>query len=324
MKKTKCVKCMQKKGKRSCKQHNNEFLCPLCCAEFRDIACEGCSYYEEAKKYIATKSEKPEVKHFYAEINEEVENTVDQALAQVERGAIEKGEAIILELKKKHPRNHTVFYGLGVVHALKGQYDEGIKYFDKAIDIFPYFMEAYFNKAVACQKKLDIGNMIRAYQKVIAVGDPNDKCVQQAKSFLFDLEQQIFNDEGVNLEAYLKSMDKFEKAVSYMNNQEWEKAIFYFKECLAITKKHHQSYGNMGICHAKLGRKEDALVAFDKALDIDPNYELAMVNRLMTESLKDGEKLESGRVSSVEYLKEYPMKKRSYIQSVVQQLKKSI
>jgi len=316
-----CVICKKSRGKRVCRLNNNESICPRCCALIRDQGCEGCPYHEFSKRYQATKYIKSGDKHFIIEMNEEVEKTVDHALKLIEKGSFEKGEAMITELMKDHPRNHLVQYASGVLYAFKEQYDEAIEYFDRAIIIFPYFMEAYFNKAVTYQKKLDVGNMIKAYQKVIEIGDPKDAQVKQAKGFLFDLEKQTLKNEGINLETYLKCMAKFEKAFSYLNKQNPEKAIFYFKECIAINKKHPQSYGNMGICYAKLGQKEQALWAFDKALEIDPNYELAIVNRAITESLKDNEKFKVDKIESIEYYKEYPIKKRSYIQSVIEKIK---
>ncbi len=319
--KKECLICKKSRGKRVCKLNNNKLICPICCASIRNQECEGCPYYKFSEKYHAIKYRKSGAKHFIVEINEEVEKSVNHALKLIEKRSLKEGEAIIKDLIKDHPGNHLVQYAMGILYALKEQYDEAIKYFDKAADIFPYFIEAYFNKAVAYQKKLDLKNMILAYQKVIEIGDPKDEQVKRARDFLFDLEQQILKDEGINLESNLKAMDYFEKAFSYMNNQDWEKAILYFKECVAIIKKHPQSYGNMGICYSKLGKKEQALKEFDRALEIDPNYELALVNRTITESLKDGEKLEAGKVEAVEYYKEYPLKKRSYIQSAIEKIK---
>ena len=318
-----CLICKKSRGKRVCRLNNNELICPRCCALIRDQGCEGCPYYKFSKRYQAAKHLKSGDKHFIIEMNEEVEKSVDHALRLIEKGSFEKGEAMITELMKDHPRNHLVQFARGVLYAVKEQHDKAIEYFDRAIIIFPYFMEAYFNKAVAYQKKLDVGNMIKAYQKVIEIGDPKDAQVKQAKGFLLDLEKQTLKDEGINLETYLKSIEKFEKALSYMNKQNLEKAIFYFKECIAINKKHPQSYGNMGICYAKLGQKEQALWAFDKALEIDPNYELAIVNRAIVESLKDNEKFKVDKIESIEYYKDYPMKKRSYIQSVIEKIKLS-
>lgn len=303
--------CTHRKGRRICKLHNNEIVCSLCCAESRNSGCEGCPHYVMAKQYVASKAKEGKPKHFIAEIKPEVERTVNKALKLVEKGEIEKGESIISELKKDHPRNHTIYYGLGVVHALKGEHDEAIEYFDKAIDIFPYFLEAHFNKGVAYQKKFDIGNMIKAFKEVVTIGDPKDSHVQQAQDFIEKMEQYVKETDDIDLETYLECQEKFNEAYSYMEKGEWKKALDGFKAVLSKTKKHPQSYGNMGICYACLGQREQALAAFDKALEIDPSYEPALTNRAAVESLKEGEKLEQAIFESVDYYKDSYLKKKS-------------
>lgn len=310
MKKMKCIICTQRKGKRVCRLRNNEIICSLCCAESRNSDCEGCLHYAEVKQYNASKTKEHESKHFIAEINEEVENSVDQALALVEKGNIKKGEAIISGLMNTYPRNHTVYYGLGVVNAFKEQYDEAIKYFDKAIDIFPYFIEAHFNKGVTYQKKLDVGNMIRTFRKVVAIGSPKDNIVKQAKKFIEEMGQSVKKTDGIDLETYIEAEEKFNEAFSYMEKNEWEKAILGFKACLVKNKRHPQSYGNMGICYGQIGQKEKALAAFDRALEIDPSYGPALINRMAVESLKEGEKLEQANFQSVEYYKDCYLKNK--------------
>ncbi|MDI6732617.1 MAG: tetratricopeptide repeat protein [Planctomycetota bacterium] len=254
--------------------------------------------------------------HFIAEINEEVENTVDQALELAEKGEIEKGASMLSSLRNDHPRNHLIYYGLGVVCALREQLDEAIEYFDKAIDIFPYFMEAHFNKAVAYKEKLDIANTIAAFKKVILIGDPEDKFVKQAQSFIEAMERRVRETAGIDLEIYLEAGRKFNEASVCMKKQEWQKAIDKFQECLAKNKNNVQSHGNIGLCYAYLGQKEKALDFLNKALEIDPSYEPAVINRLAVESLKDGEKLKQKEFESVEYYRDYPLRKKSLLQSI--------
>ena len=88
MKNKKCVVCGKNKARRTCELHNNKMVCSLCCAQIRNSDCEGCQYFKTAKQYHSSKTKKSRVKHFVAEINEEVENAVDQALALVEKGDI--------------------------------------------------------------------------------------------------------------------------------------------------------------------------------------------------------------------------------------------
>ena len=87
-----------------------------------------------------------------------------------------------------------------------------------------------------------------------------------------------------------------------------------------MNKKHPQSYGNLGLCYAQLGQKEDAITAFDKAIEIDPNYEPAIVNKAMVESLKDGEKLSQETFKSIDYYKDYSLKKKSFTREMLSEL----
>ena len=215
-----------------------------------------------------------------------------------------------------------VNYGIGVVNAFKGQYDDAIKWFTRATDIFPHFIEAHFNKAVAYKNKLDIRNAAESFKEVVAIGDPHDEMVQTANSFIGELEQLIMVTYNITLKHYFLAHEKFDIAFSYMEKKEWQKAIRRFRECIIINKKHPQSYGNLGLCYAQLGRKADALAALDKALEIDPKYELATVNRAIIESLHEGESLQHERFApmSVDYYKDYSAKKKSFIQSMYDQL----
>jgi tetratricopeptide (TPR) repeat protein len=309
MKKTICTLCAKNKARRKCKIQQDKLICPSCCAELRNSDCEDCRYFTTAKQYQISKNQNVKKKHFILEINEEVENAVNDALALVERGDIGKGEEILRELQTQYPRNHMVNYGIGAANALKGQYDDAIKYFTRATDIFPYFIEAHFNKAVAYKGNLDIKNAVRSFKEVIAIGNPHDDMVQKANSFVAELEQQIMATNNITLEQYFQAQEKFEIAFSNMEKKEWQKAIRGFEECLMINRRHPQSYGNIGLCYAQLGRKSEALAALDKAIEIDPKYEPAIVNRAVIESLDEGEKLEQEGFMSIDYYKDYSIKK---------------
>ncbi len=284
-------------------------ICSYCCAQIRNPDCEGCNYYEQSRAYQLTKIN-PAGPKFFAEIDEQVEGAVDEALALVEAGDMQGAHKEMLRLKRDHPKNHMVHYGLGVAHAFKEELDEAIRCFDEAIKIFPYFLEAHFNKAIAYKKKFDIGNMVKTFREVIAMGRHDDEKVLEAKTFLRNLEKQCLHTDGINLDTYLEGMEIFEQAFDCMRNREWEKAIDGFKRCLSKNKKHTQSYGNLGICYAQLGKRKDALEAFDKALEIDPDYEPAINNRILVEALSEGEELESMQMNEEDYYKELYFRKK--------------
>jgi tetratricopeptide (TPR) repeat protein len=84
------------------------------------------------------------------------------------------------------------------------------------------------------------------------------------------MANQIYKENGLSLDVYLKCDDMFEDAYASMQNGEYEKALMGFQAVVAINSKNPQSYGNMGICYAQLGKKAEAFAAFDKALELDP------------------------------------------------------
>lgn len=312
MKNGKCPICEKRKGKRSCPRQDGLLICGPCCAENRDEAsCAGCGHYAQAQAYHASRSTRrgPPDGHYIIEISPEVEEAVNKALELAEKGKTDEARRVLDELRQEHPRNHMVCYAVGTVYAVEGKHMEAIDWFDKAIGIFPYFLEAHFNRAVAYQKQLDVGNAIRAYRKVIEIGDPKEPCVRQAQSFVDDFSKTIRRSDGVDLDTYLDSKDEFDRAYALMEAGEWKQALKGFQAAAAKTDHNAPTHGNIGICLAQLGRKAEALAAFDRALEIDPGYEPAMMNRAGVEQMTEG-RPQQAKFARVDYGKEKAMKKR--------------
>jgi tetratricopeptide (TPR) repeat protein len=288
-------------------------VCPICCAQIRNSSCGSCSYYKTAEKYAQDRYRNSGGKSFTIVLDEKVDKAVDEALALIERKKLKKAEKQLTELLLQYPSYHMVQYGMGALYAFKGQAEEAISHFKKAVDIFPYFTEAYYNLGVAYKNKLDISNMVKCFDKAIRMSDPKSIIYQQAKSLLDVVENLVRKSHGTDMETYGKAQEQFQLGVKLMERSEWEKAIHTFVAAERILNAIPQVYGNLGICYAQLGRKSDALAAFDKALELDPQYEPAMVNKAMTETLVEGEKLDN-KVKSIEYYKDFPMQNRSYVQ----------
>lgn len=315
MKKQKCTICKKTKGKRLCIIKGNTFICPRCCAETRGNFCSSCSYFVEAEKYSFEKHKKSGFKHFTAMIDPEVDKKIDYALACVEKGNIHKGECLIKIEMQKHPNLHIVQYGMGTVMAMTGDYAESIKYFDKAIEIFPYFTEAWFNKANSQKNLFDVGPALYSFQKVIEFGDPNDSFVKSAKDIVKGMEDSIYKDTGLSLESYIHAMAEFNKAFLEMQKRNYENAIVGFKSVANINPINAQTYGNLALCYAFQGKKQKALEYLDKSLSIDPKYQPAIDNKRVISLLKDGEKLPDDCVKTVEYYKEMAENKQDAQQS---------
>jgi tetratricopeptide (TPR) repeat protein len=168
---------------------------------------------------------------------------------------------------------------------------------------------------------MDVKNLVKAFRKVLEIGNAGNYYVLESTGFLRGFEQMVSKHHGTTMEAFFEGIDEFEKGLARMEEQAWEDSISHFEKSASINANHPQSYGNMGICYARLGRKAQALEAFDNALRLDRNYEPALFNKALVESVEEGEPLPEGKVTSVDYAKDFRMENKSYLQSVLDELK---
>ena len=317
MAKEKCQLCGQNRAKRTCKIKNALQICPVCCAKLRSDGCMGCTYYDASVRYHSEKSEKPiRERPFIAQIIPEIDEECDRILSLVESGHLLTGEKQMRELLRKYPNYHTVLYGMGVCHALQDKFEEAIEFFKRAVEIFPYLTEAHFNMGMAYIKLGDIAGVVRAFREVIRVGGDKE-LTSEAKRRLDDLGKTVRELNGFDLDTYLNNSETFGKAFAALEKREFMLAIGLFKRVLSTDPKHVQSWGNLGLAYAGLGERGKALECLDKALELDPEYEIAAVNRIGVEKMREGERLE-WKMDSVDYYRDYKVRgKKSYIAEIL-------
>jgi tetratricopeptide (TPR) repeat protein len=287
-------------------------VCPLCCAGQRDETCGDCAHRLTAERYHAERHASADLPegHFIAEINPEVECAVNEATELAQRGKMGQAQAAMERLLSEHPANHSVYFGMGVLHVIQSNHRESIKWFDQATAIYPYFVEAHYNKCIACQKLLDVAGAIRASRRVVAVGDPKEPEVKQAKAFLADMAATIRENDRVDLDTYLTTQDAFNSAFALMEQSAWEEALAGFRAAEALIDRNAPTHGNLGLCLAQLGRRAEALTELDRALEIDPRYEPARQNRRVVERMIEGRSLGAAEFRSIEFGKEQVKRER--------------
>ena len=324
--KKKCTVCVTTQGKRGCLLNDMTLICPRCCAEIRNAACEGCSYYKESQKFVLEKTHKPPSKHFTMRIDPEVDDEINRALEMTEVGNIADAEALIRSLMKENADLYSIHFAMGTIYAFKEQYDEAIACFDKSIAIFPYFVDSWFNRALAAQKKGYIIALVFSLHQVIEIGETDDPTVLMAQQHLEDFDRLSRIENDLSLDDLIESLNIFNAAFKLMQDKQWTKAIASFKTVISINPKSPQAFSNMGLCYAYLNEDNKAMEAFDKAIAIDPNYEPAIINKSTVEnSIAENLNFSDAQseIQVIEYGKTFPLKDKkksllSYITEVTQ------
>jgi tetratricopeptide (TPR) repeat protein len=298
---------------------SGQFICPSCCAAIRRTECAGCSHYETSLAYQREKQVRN--KSFITEIIPDVDDRCDEALVLVEKGDISRGQALLEDLRRQYPNYHVVLYGIGVCHGMRGQTDEAIACFERAVEIFPAFAHAQYNLGESYRKKLDLENAVKAFEAAIAADDSDGEAGQLARKRLDELDATVKETGGIGLSTYIRNQKVFDRGFLALQERRFEAAIALFAQVLATQHDHVQSYGNMGLAYARIGNRQKALDCLNKALELDPEYEPALINRLAVEHMKDGETLPNVDYRELSYYSEFKLHGKSYVQHLADELK---
>jgi len=277
----KCPLCKGPKARRRCHRSEDQDICSKCCASLRGPECGDCPHYGENIAYEQRRkhedSDKPQV---LFELNDEVNDQVNALLEEAQRSRKRVGFLLELEaLRRKHPLVPGVHFGIGLIHAMDDHQEEALRHFDEALRLNPYLTEALYNKG-CCQAQLaDVAGAVRSFRRVLELGTPGESEVDLAKAELRRIVHIVQKTEGTDIETYLRGQDAFASAYALMQEKRWAAAEAGFRESLRYGPKAVACHGNLGICVSMQGRQAEALDWYDKALAIDPGYELARNNR---------------------------------------------
>jgi tetratricopeptide (TPR) repeat protein len=252
----------------------------------------------EAARTAVGQREEP----FIAEFRPDLDEAVDRALKRLEQGGGKRVESEITELLEQNPEYHLTNYAMGVYQAMVEKAPAAaIPFFEKAVAILPPFPEAHFNLANAARQAFDIPKAVAAYRAAVQYSQ-DDGIAEMARKELQWLEKTVLKATPfASLDAYLANARLFDRAFECLNRREFGQAADFFQSVLSENPKHVQSHGNLALAYAGLGRRADALTCFDRALELDPNYEPAILNRRITLKMREGEPFIPDAIESVEY-----------------------
>jgi tetratricopeptide (TPR) repeat protein len=243
---------------------------------------------------------------FIAELRPDLDEAVDRLMERLELGAGRSVEPEIKAMLEKHPGYHLTHYAMGVYLAMVRNDAVGaMPYFEKAVQLFPPFPEAHFNLGNSARKACDIPKAVAAYRSAIRYSQDDDKIAAMARDELQFLERLLLESSPFqNLDKYLANAKLFDEAFVRLTERNFEEAAQLFNRVLNENPNHVQSFGNLALAYAGLGKREVALECLEKALALDPRYEPALSNRRVIAKMRDGEPFVPAAIHETHYYAE--------------------
>jgi uncharacterized protein (TIGR02145 family) len=170
----------------------------------------------------------------------------------------------------------------GDMHCKKGDYGQAIADYTKAISIDPSYMVAYSSRGNAYYNKGNYNDAIADYTKVIRF-NPKDSIVYNNRGNAY-----YYNDDyNQAIADYTKAIDldpnshiKYNcRGNAYYNKGDFDQAIMDYTKAISLEPKAKIIYNNRGLAYANKGDFDHAVIDYTKAISLDPNYKEAYDNR---------------------------------------------
>lgn len=167
-------------------------------------------------------------------------NLNERALSEYNKGNFREALPLFQQYYERLQSSPLANFNLATCqHALK-DYETSLKYYQKALQFDPNYIEAEFALGNAYRDKGDLKNALESYQKVLAT-DP------------FHVEANK------------------ELGFYYFNIEEYKKAIKYYNKVIESDAKDHNVFNQLGFCYFKLYGFTKASEYFQKAANLDVN-----------------------------------------------------
>ena len=167
--------------------------------------------------------------------------------------------------------NYWIHFYRGNISFYSGQYDDAIKYYDKAIHLKPDLAEAYYNRGNARGELGDTARAIEDYSKAIEL---NPKYV--SAYYNRGIARGELGDTARAIEDYSKAIELNLKHASAYNNRgnargelgDTARAIEDYSKAIELNPEHADTYYNRGLARGKAGDNAGAEADFAKAEEL--------------------------------------------------------
>lgn len=182
------------------------------------------------------------------------------------------------EVLQKNPENETALYELGFCYDYSNKIEIGKQYFEGFVDQHPYSYIGWFNLGITLGKLELFEKAVECYDFAIAIKEDFSSayfnkahCYSQGGNYIEALK--CFN-ETLQFDKE-DSLCYYYMGECYEKLEEFERAIHFYKKAIALDEYLADAWLGTGSCYFELGRDIDSISFIKKAIELDelnPDY----------------------------------------------------
>ncbi len=167
-------------------------------------------------------------------------------------------------------------YNDGNTFFRKGQYQEALDAYDKALQADPKYTKAYFGKGNSFKKLRKYDDAVQAYSKANQLDSTYDMCLFALGSLYDEMEKYPlaikFYDKVIKVDPmYFKAY--YQKGLAYNKLGENDKAIEALIKATEIKPDYHEAYYLLGRVNLTIAKYSEAIKALQEASTISKKFD---------------------------------------------------
>jgi protein O-mannosyl-transferase len=202
-------------------------------------------------------------------------------VARLQKGQVDEAIGHYQKAVAIKPDYAEAYRNLGNAFLQKGQVDQAMAHFQKAFEISPDYADAHKNFGNAFLQKGQVDEAITHYQKALEIKpDKADAYSNLGNAFL---QKGLVDQAMAQFQKALEIEPDYADARSNLGNAFLQKkqvseAITHYQKALEIKPDFPEAHYNLGNAFLQKKQVDEAITHYQKALEIKPEYSEALGN----------------------------------------------
>jgi len=208
-----------------------------------------------------------------------IQELFEKALFFCQTHQLKKAKSIYQGLIKNFPTNTIVLTNLGSIELLMGNFEQGIVYLEKSIEIDENQPTAINNLANGLY---ELNDYDQALVKIKLIEHLDFVDAHYNKGRILKSLNRF--DEALETYSYVLKLDPchvqalINKGLIFHKFKQYKEALKAYQEVIQINPNYAEAYYNCGLIYAEIKQYKEALKAYKEAIQIKPNYAEAYCN----------------------------------------------
>jgi tetratricopeptide (TPR) repeat protein len=207
------------------------------------------------------------------------------ALKAYQGGKLTEAEQLCLKILSADPDSAPTLNLLAVINSALGRNDAALSNTDRALSLWPDFVEALVNRGIALYELKRFGDALADYDRAIALRPDRADTLVNRGNALGKLQRHVeamaSYDDALKLQPrHVEAL--YNRGLALHKLERFGEALASYDRALALQPDHGAALVSRGVTLHDLKQYGEALKSYDRALASRPDYAEALVNRAAT------------------------------------------